>query len=110
MKEIKIFNTSLPFGGSSKNFYDRSEKYLNYNGYNDYRGYNMENTTIAVRKDVKEKLTEFATKKETYSEVIERLLESAEKRMLNDFLFNEEGFVPIEDAMAEAKKRWPKSK
>lgn len=68
------------------------------------------NTTIAVRKDLKDKIAEFAMKKETYSDVIERLLKSAEQRLLNDILFNEDGFIPIEQAMAEAKKKWPKSK
>ena len=70
----------------------------------------MENTTIAIRKDLKDRISEFATKKETYSDVIERLLKSAEQRLLNDVLFNEEGFIPIEQAMAEARKKWPKSK
>jgi predicted CopG family antitoxin len=70
----------------------------------------MENTTIAIKKDIKEKLMEFASKRETYSDVIERLLESAQQRLLNDVLFNEKGFIPIEEAMAEARKKWPKSK
>jgi predicted CopG family antitoxin len=70
----------------------------------------MENTTIAIRRDLKERIGEFAMKKETYSDVIERLLKSAEQRLLNDVLFNEEGFIPIEQAIAEAKKKWPKSK
>ena len=70
----------------------------------------MEHTTIAIKKDLKEKIMEFATKKESYSDVIERLLESAKERQLNDILFNEKGFIPIEQAMAEARKKWPKSK
>ena len=70
----------------------------------------MDNTTIAIRRDLKEKIMEFATKKESYSDVIERLLKSAEQRLLNDVLFNTEGFIPIEQAMVEARKKWPKSK
>lgn len=70
----------------------------------------MDHTTIAIRRDLKEKIMEFATKKETYSDVIERLLKSAEQRLLNDVLFNEEGFIPIEQAIAEARRKWPKSK
>ena len=46
----------------------------------------MDNTTIAIRRDLKEKIMEFATKKESYSDVIERLLKSAEQRLLNDVL------------------------
>ncbi|MBI3334206.1 hypothetical protein HYZ97_01860 [Candidatus Pacearchaeota archaeon] len=68
----------------------------------------MENTTIAVSNDVKERIKEFGMKGETYSEIIKRLLESARKRLLHDVLLNTEGFVPIEEAIKEAKKRWSK--
>ena len=68
----------------------------------------MENTTIAIRKDLKEKIMEFATKKESYSEVIGRLLESAEQRLLHDVLMSKEGCVTIEEAIEEANKKWPK--
>ena len=68
----------------------------------------MENTTIAIRKDLKEKIMEFATKKESYSEVIVRLLESAEQRLLHDVLMSKEGCVTIEEAIEEANKKWPK--
>ena len=70
----------------------------------------MKHTTIAVRKDLKEKMAEFANKKETYSDVIERLLKSAEQRLLHDVLFNDEGFITIEEARKELNKKWPRSK
>ncbi|MEK6812115.1 MAG: antitoxin VapB family protein [Nanoarchaeota archaeon] len=70
----------------------------------------MDNTTIAIRRDLKEKIMEFATKKESYSDVIERLLKSAEQRLLNDVLFNEEGFISLDDFEKEVKRKWPKSK
>ena len=68
----------------------------------------MENTTIAVTNDVKEKIKEFGNKGETYSEVIARLLESARKRQLYDLLMNEEDTVTIEEAIENSKKRWQK--
>jgi len=68
----------------------------------------MEHTTIAIKKDLKEKIKEFATKKESYSDVIERLLKSAEQRLLHDVLMSREGCVTIEEAIAEAEKKWPK--
>ena len=68
----------------------------------------MENTTIAIRKDLKEKIQEFAMKKETYSDVIERLLKSAEQRLLHDVLLSEEGFIPVEEALERARKKWRK--
>jgi len=70
----------------------------------------MDHTTIAIRRDLKEKISEFAMKKETYSDVIERLLKSAEQRLLNDVLFNEEGFISLDEFENEVKKRWPKSR
>ena len=70
----------------------------------------MDHTTIAIRKDVKEKIMEFATKKETYSEVIERLLKSAEQRLLHDILMSSQGCVTIEEVRRELNKKWPRSK
>ena len=68
----------------------------------------MENTTIAVSNEIKERIKEFGTKGETYSEVIARLLESARKRQLQDLLMNEENTISIEEAISNSKKRWQK--
>ena len=68
----------------------------------------MEHTTIAIRRDLKEKIMEFATKKESYSDVIERLLKSAEQRLLHDILMSEEGTVPVKEALERARKKWRK--
>ncbi|TKJ17921.1 hypothetical protein CEE44_05385 [Candidatus Woesearchaeota archaeon B3_Woes] len=68
----------------------------------------MDHTTIAIRKDLKEKIMEFATKKESYSNVIERLLKSAEQRLLHDVLMSKDGCVTIEEAIEEAERKWPK--
>lgn len=68
----------------------------------------METTTIAVTKEVKEKISEFGNKGETYSDILARLVESARKRQIHDLLMNEEGTISIEEALEEAKKRWRK--
>lgn len=68
----------------------------------------MENTTIAITKEVREKIIEFGNKGETYSEILKRLLKSAKERQLHDLLMNEEGTVSIETALANAKKKWQK--
>ena len=68
----------------------------------------MDHTTIAIKKELKEKITEFASKKETYSDVIERLLKSAEQRLLHDVLMSRDGCVTIEEAIEEAEKKWPR--
>lgn len=64
------------------------------------------NTTIAINMKVKEDLQEYGLKGETYSQIIERLMKSARERMLSDVLMNEEDCITIEEALAEAKKKW----
>jgi len=68
----------------------------------------MENTTIAISTEVKESIMEFGNKGETYSEILRRILKSAKERQLHDLLMSEEGTVPIEEALTNAKKRWQK--
>jgi predicted CopG family antitoxin len=72
----------------------------------------MENsikTTIAVTKEVQEGIIGFGNKGETYSDILKRLIKSAKERQLHDLLMNEDGFIPIEEAIEEAEKKWPKS-
>jgi len=66
----------------------------------------MNNTTIAITKDVKEGIIELGNKGETYSEILKRLLKSARERQLHDLLMNEEGTISVEEALTNAKKRW----
>jgi len=68
----------------------------------------MENTTIAITKDVKAGIIELGNKGETYSEILRRLLKSARERQLHDILMNEEGTISIEEALTNAKKKWQK--
>ena len=69
----------------------------------------MEKTTIALTREAKEKMQEIGYKGESYSNLIIRLVESAKKRQLHDFLMNEEGCIPIEQAIKNAKdKKWLK--
>lgn len=68
----------------------------------------MQNTTIAISPKIKEEIDQFGTKGESYSEIIQKLLKSARERMLRDVLMNDEDCVTIEEALAEAEKRWPK--
>jgi len=70
----------------------------------------MENTTIALTKELKEKIQEFGNKGETFSDILQRLYNSAVQRQLHDLLFNEEGCVTIEEARKELNKKWPRSR
>lgn len=66
----------------------------------------MENTTIAITREIQEEIRGFGSKGETYSEIIARLIESAKTRQLHDLLMNEEYTVSIEEAIDSSKKRW----
>ena len=65
----------------------------------DTRGFSKE--TIEIRSKLK-----------NVSEIpnIERLLKSAEQRLLHDVLMSEEGCITIEEARKELNKKWPRSK
>lgn len=68
----------------------------------------METTTIAVTKEVKEKISEFGNKGETFSDILLRLYQSAKQRQLHDLLMSEEGCVNAKDALERARKKWSK--
>ena len=68
----------------------------------------METTTIAITREIKEKMMELGNKGETYSEIIERLIKSARERQLSDLLMDEENTISIDEALQNAKKRWQK--
>ena len=68
----------------------------------------MENTTIAVTREIQEEIKQFGSKGETYSEILARLIESARKRQLHDLLMSEENTVSLDEALAHSKKKWQK--
>jgi hypothetical protein len=68
----------------------------------------MEITTIQLSKETKEKICSFGVKGESYDVILNRIYSLALKEQLRDFLMSDAGFVPIEDAMKEANKKWPK--
>ena len=68
----------------------------------------MDITTIQLSKETKNKIASFGIKGESYDEIIKRIYSLAVKEQLKEFLMSDEGFVPIEDAIKEADKKWPK--
>lgn len=66
----------------------------------------MENITIAITKEIKEKMKEFGNKGETYSDIIRKLIESAKERQLHDLLMDESDTISINEALENARKRW----
>jgi len=68
----------------------------------------MDITTIQLSKETKDKICSFGVKGESYEEILKRIYSLAVKEQLKEFLMSEEGFIPIEDAIKEANKKWPK--
>ena len=65
-------------------------------------------TTIQVSEETKSLIGTFGTKEDTYEEIIKRMYQLAVKEQLREFLLSTENSVPIDEAIARAKKRWQK--
>jgi len=68
----------------------------------------MEITTIQLSKETRDKISSFGIKGESYDDILRRIYSFAVKEQLRRFLMSEEGFIPIEDAIKEADKKWSK--
>jgi len=67
----------------------------------------MEITTIQLSKETKDKISSFGVKGESYDDILKRIYSFAVKEQLRNFLMSDDGFIPIEDAIKEADKKWP---
>ena len=65
-------------------------------------------TTIQLSRETKEKIASFGAKGESYDEILKRIYSLAVKEQLKEFLMSDEGFIPIEEAIKEADKKWPR--
>ena len=70
----------------------------------------MDITTIQLSKEMKEQLASFGNKNDTFETILRKVYSLAVKEQLRDFLMSSEGFIPIEEAIREAEKKWPKSR
>ena len=68
----------------------------------------MENTTISISKEVRDKIQEFGNKGETYSDILLKLYNAAIKTQLRDLLMDETDTISAKEALKNAKKRWSK--
>ena len=68
----------------------------------------MKITTIQLSKETKEKISSFGAKGESYDDILKRIYAIAVKEQLREFLMSDEGFIPIEEAIKEADKKWPR--
>ena len=70
----------------------------------------METTTIQLSKEIKEKLSSFGLKGESYDTILRRIYSLAVKEQLKEFLLSSENTISIKEARKELNKKWPKSK
>jgi predicted CopG family antitoxin len=62
------------------------------------------NTTISISRDARDKIKEFGIKGDTYTDILNKLYESAKQRQLQDLLMDTEGCLTIKEARAKLKK------
>lgn len=67
-------------------------------------------TTIQITPETKDMISSFGMKGETYEVIIKRMYDLAVKEHLRQFLMPSDRFIPIDDVIKEAEKKWPKSK
>jgi len=70
----------------------------------------MDITTIQLSKEIKEKISSFGVKGESYNDILNRIYSLAVKEQLREFLMSSENTVSIEEARKEVEKLWPRSK
>jgi len=68
----------------------------------------MDVTTIQLDRETKDKIGSFGIKGESFDTILRRIYSLAVNEQLKEFLMSDEGFIPIEDAIKEAEKLWPK--
>ena len=70
----------------------------------------MEITTIQLSKEMRDKVSSFGVKGESYDEIIRRIYVLAVKEQLREFLLSSKNTISIEEARKELNKKWSRSK
>jgi hypothetical protein len=70
----------------------------------------MEITTIQLSKEIKDKISSFGIKGESYDEILKRIYSLAVKEQLRQFLLSSENTISLDEFEKEINKKWPKSK
>ena len=66
-------------------------------------------TTISLSEEMKEKIRHLGKAGDTYDDIIRRMYEATKKSLMLQYLYDDSDSVGIDEAIGEAKKRWPKS-
>ena len=64
-------------------------------------------TTISLYPKLKEQISEFGNAGESFPQVLEKLLKSANERLFHDFIMSQDS-IPIEEALKRAERKWCK--
>ena len=67
-------------------------------------------STIQLSHETKNMISSFGLKGESFETIIKRMYELAVKEHLRQFLMPSDRFIPIDEVIKEAEKKWPKSK
>ncbi len=66
-------------------------------------------TTISISVSLKEKLRDLGRAGDSYEDVIRRMYEITRRNLLMSYLYDLSSSVTIDEAIAEARKKWQKS-
>lgn len=67
-------------------------------------------TTIQLSTEMRNKISSFGVKGDSYDTILQRIYALAVKEQLRQFLLSSEGTISIEEARKELDKKWPRSK
>ena len=70
----------------------------------------MKTTTIQLSNEMKDKISSFGMKGESYDTILKRVYSMAVKEQLREFLMSSEGYITLEEARKEVEKKWPRLK
>ncbi|MBT4539282.1 hypothetical protein HOI26_05955 [Candidatus Woesearchaeota archaeon] len=65
-------------------------------------------TTISISRELKDKIRNMGRAGDSYEDVIRKMYELTSKQIILNFLYDTSDSVPIDDAISEAKNKWPK--
>jgi len=66
-------------------------------------------TTISLSEEMKENLRNLGRAGDSYDDILRKMYEATKKHLLLQYLYDTSNGVSIDEAIAEARKRWPKS-
>ena len=66
-------------------------------------------TTISISEEMREKLRNLGKAGDSYDDIIRKMYEHTSSSLLLHYLYDDSDSVGIDDAIKEARKRWPKS-